>query len=234
MNKERNLLPWIFGGLSAAAIAVAFAAVSSHRDAPVSAPTPIVAAQPAVQPAVQPPVGLPALPAPSTAQAPTPATVPDAAPMPAPPHGQGAAETEVRAGQIWECTTKGVKTFSNNPCGEKSTLLDVSPINTMSATPVIHYARAYGSEPRYAPGYADQGAPADDEQYSEDYGAEAGGNSYTIIQGAGFVARRRPEHSHRPPPHHNPGYTSGHSSGNTPGHSSGNGSGHSSGSAGRS
>jgi len=212
MKKERNLLPWILGGLSAATIAVAFAAVSTtHRNAPALAPTPMVAAQPAVQPPVA------ALPAPSTAQAPTPATEPDTAPTPAPPQAQGPAETAVRAGQIWECTTQGVKTFSNNPCGEKSRLLEVNPINTMSATPAIHYARAYGSEPRYAPAYADQGAPSDDEQYSEDYGAEAGGNSYTIVQGAGFLARRRPEHMHRPHPHQSPGQSPGHN----PGHSSG-------------
>jgi hypothetical protein len=209
MKKERDLLPWILGGLSAATIAVAFAAVSTHRDAPALAPTPVVAAQAAVRPPVSPP----ALPAPSTEQAAPPATETGSAPMLPPPPAQTAAEPEVQAGQIWECTVKGVKTFSNNPCGEKSTLLDVSPINTMRAAPPIHYARAYGSEPRYAPGYADQGAPADDEQYSEDYGAEAGGNSYTIIQGAGFVARRRPEHMHRPPPHHNPGHNDGHSSG---------------------
>jgi hypothetical protein len=213
MNKERDLLPWILGGLSAATIAVAFAAVSTHRDVPALAPTPVVAAQAAVQPPVSPP----ALPAPSTEQAPPPAPETGSAPMLPPPQAQAAAEPEVQAGQIWECMVKGVKTFSNNPCGEKSTLLDVSPINTMSATPPIRYARAYGSEPRYAPGYADQGAPADDEQYSEDYGAEAGGNSYTIIQGAGFVARRRPEHMHRPHPHQTPGQNPGHN----PGHSSG-------------
>jgi hypothetical protein len=224
MKKERDLLPWILGGLSAATIAVAFAAVSTHRDVPTLSPAPVVAAQPAAAQSAVPPMPAPAMPAPSTSQAPPPSAEPEPAPMPAPPQAQTAAEPEVQPGQIWECITKGVKTYSNNPCGEKSTLLDVSPINTMPATPVIHYARAYGSEPRYAPGYADQGASADDEQDSEDYGSEAGGNSYTIIQGAGFIARRRPEHSHRPP-HHNPAYKPGNNSGN----SSGNNSGHSSG-----
>jgi len=226
MNKERDLLPWILGGLSAATIAVAFAAVSTHRDvtalSPTLAPTPVVAAQPAVRP----PVSAPAMPAPSTSQDPPLGAEPDSAPMLAPDPAQTAAQPEVQPGQIWECVTKGVKTYSNNPCGEKSTLLDVSPINTMPATPVIHYARAYGSERRYAPGYADQSASADDEQDSEDYGNEAGGNSYTIIQG--FVAHRRPEHSHRPP-HHNPGYKPGTNSGNSPGNNSGNNSGHNSG-----
>jgi hypothetical protein len=217
MKKQRDLLPWILGGLSAATIAVAFAAVSTHRNVPTLVPTPAVAPQAAASP----PVSAPTLPAPSTAQAPPPATMPDSAPVPAPPQAQTAAAPEVRAGQIWECTTNGVKTFSNNPCGGKSTLLDVSPINTMSATPAIHYARAYGAEPRYAPGYADPSAPGDDEQSSEDYGTEAGGNSYTIIQGAGFVARRRPEYMHRPHPHQSPGQTPAQNPGHNPGHSSG-------------
>jgi hypothetical protein len=203
MNKERDLLPWILGGLSAATIAVAFAAVSTHREAPTLASAPAAEARPTMRPSV----AAPPIPPPSTAQASVPASAPDSAPMLAPPQAQTAIESAVQAGQIWECTTKGVKTFSNNPCGEKSTLLDVSPVNTMSATPAVHYAHAYGSEPRYAQVYADQGAPADEEQYSEDYGAEAGGNSYTVVQG--FVAHRRSEHSHRPPPHHNPGHASG-------------------------
>jgi hypothetical protein len=104
-----------------------------------------------------------------------------------------------------------VKTFSNNPCGEKSTLLDVGPINTISAAPAIHYVRAYGPEPRYPAGYADQSAP--DDEYPDQYAAETGGNSYTIIQGVGFVARRRPEHFHPPPTSHNPAHNSGHNSG---------------------
>lgn len=203
MNKQRDLLPWILGGLSAATIAVAFAAVSTHLGASNLAPTSAVAAQSAVRPSVF----TPALPAPSTAQASALASVPDSAPVLAPAQAQTAVEPEAHAAQIWECTTKGVKTFSNNPCGEKSTLLEVSPINTMSATPAIHYVRAYGSEPRFSPANADQGAPADEEQYSEDYGAETGANSYTIVQGV--VAHRRPEHSHRPHPHHIPEHNSG-------------------------
>jgi hypothetical protein len=204
MNKERDLLPWILGGLSAATIAVAFAAVSTHRDAAITVQTPtVLGAQSDLRPPVAAPVS-----APPTVIAPVPAAAPspplsaalDSAPETAP---------EAQAGQIWECTTKGVKTFSNNPCGEKSTLLEVSQINTMSATPVMHYARAYGSEPRYAPAYAAHGASGDDEQYSEDNDAEAGGNSYTIVAGVRVLARRRPEHSHRPLPHHNSGHAAG-------------------------
>jgi hypothetical protein len=208
MNKERDLLPWILGGLSAAAMAVAFAAVSTHRVVPTSPPQMTGAQLPAL------PTATP-VPATAAATAPpaSPAAEPDAAPVSAPLQAQATAEPEVPSGQIWECTTKGVKTFSNNPCGEKSTLLDVGPINTMTPAPAIHYARPYGSGPRYATGNADQSTPADADEYADQYGAETGGDSYTIIQGVGLVARRRPQHSHPPPSSHNPAHNSGHNSG---------------------
>jgi hypothetical protein len=199
MNKERDLLPWIFGGLSAAAIAVAFAAVSTHRAEATLAP-PAAAAQALASPTMPP---APAI-AQSAPQAAPPAAQPDSAPNPSPPQAQSAVEPQVQAGQIWECMTKGVKTFSNNPCGEKSTLLDVGPINSMSPLPAVHYAGAYGSQPRYAAGYPDQSTPADAEDSSDQYAADSGGNSYAIV---GVVPRRRPEQIHRPPSppaHHNP------------------------------
>ena len=207
MNKERDLLPWILGGLSAAAIAVAFAAVSTHRDLPISAPQMTGAQLPAL------PTATP-VPATAAATAPpaSPAAEPDAAPVSAPLQAQATAEPEVPSGQIWECTTKGVKTFSNNPCGEKSTLLDVGPINTMTPAPAIHYARGYGPDSRYAAGYADQSTPAED-PYSDQYAAESGGNSYTIIQGVGLVARRRAEHFHPAPPPPKSALNAGHNSG---------------------
>jgi hypothetical protein len=197
MKKERDLLPWIFGGLSAAAMAVAFAAVSTHRATPALAPQ-IIAAQPLASPL--------ALPVATTAQVAAPGAPPDSAPPSAPPRPQTAVEPDVQAGQIWECMTKGVKTFSNNPCGEKSTLLDVGPINTMPPAPT-HYARAYGPDPRYAAGYPDQSAPADD--YSDQNAADTDGNSYSTVLGVGLVSRRRAENIHRPrpapapPAHHN-------------------------------
>lgn len=203
MNKERDLLPWIFGGLSAAAIAVAFAAVTTHRDVP-SLPPPVVAQLPASTAASPAPI-------PTTAPTAPPVAEPDPAPAPALPLAQTTEAPKIPGGQIWECTTQGVKTFSNNPCGEKSTQLDVGPVNTMKPSTPVHYVRAYGPEPRYPAGY-DQSAP--DDQYSDQYAAESGGNSYTIVQGVGFIARRRPEHFHPPPPSsHNPAHNSGHNSG---------------------
>jgi len=202
MNKERDLLPWVLGALSAAAVAVGIAAVSSTKTAP-PAPTPMVASQSAPVP-VQ-------APAPAAASAPVPAEpVPEADPtsQQSPLQAQAAPESSTPSGQIWECTTKGVKTFSNNPCGDKSTLREIGPINTMNPTPVVHYARGYAPEPRYAPAYSDSDGAADQGSYSDPESAESGGNSYAIVQGVGFVARHRPEHRphHRPMPnHHNSG-----------------------------
>ncbi len=200
MNKERDLLPWILGGLSAAAIAVAFAAVSNHRDVPIS-PSGVVA--------VQPPASPTALPVSMTPQAASPAAEPDTAQAPPTPQLQTAVEPPVPGGQIWECTTKGVKTFSNNPCGEKSTLLDVGPINTMRGAPALHYVGAYGPQPRYPTGYADQSGAADAGDYSDQNAAETDGNSYTIVQGVRLVAHRHPEHFNRPPAPHSPVRNSG-------------------------
>jgi hypothetical protein len=100
---------------------------------------------------------------------------------------------------------KGVKTYSNNPCGEKSTLLDVGPINTMNATPLNRSPRGYEPQPRYAPAYNNDQAPGA-EDYSGQYESETGATPYTIVQqGLAFVPRRRAEHPHRPPHHqHNP------------------------------
>ena len=189
MNKERDLLPWVFGGLSAAAIAVAFAAVSTQRDAPHS-PARVVAAQP---------VAPTTLPAPVIAPAPASAAEPGTAPRPATLRfKQTAVEPQKPAGQIWQCTTQGVRTFSSNPCGEKSTLLDVGPVNTMSAIPTTHYAAAYEPPPRYSPAYSDQSAQPEADQYSDQYSADTGENSYAIVG----LARRRPERVHRPASQH--------------------------------
>jgi hypothetical protein len=199
MNKERNLLPWIIGGLAAATAAVAFTAISNKTATTSAQPAPLVASQPSSSPVSAPQAATPAVPpAAVSASEPDPAQTQPAATL------QAAVAPEATGGQqIWECTTKGVKTFSNNPCGEKSTLLDIAPINTMSATPAVHYARGYAPEPRYTTAYTDQ-VPADAEANSEQYGSESPGTSYAIVPGFAFVPRRRPEHHHRPPNHHNP------------------------------
>lgn len=210
MSRERDLLPWIFGGLSAAALAVAVAAVSAHKPlartaAPMTAQATSPAAAPTVaaSPAAVSQLQTPAVPQSATvAQA---AALPAVAPMPATPDAPAAPDTQ--PGQIWECTTNGIKTFSNNPCGEHSSLREVGPINSMNApAPPSRYARAYPEPARYAAPYADPNAAYDNEQaYSDQDGAESAGNSYTIVQGVAFLPRRHPEHHpHRPTYAHRP------------------------------
>jgi hypothetical protein len=199
MKNQASLLPWILGGLSVATVAVAITLASAGKTAPSVRPADAATAQVTSAPDSV------SLPAPAAVAAV--AAVAETAPPPA-AQAQAAAEPALQTGQIWECMTNGVKTFSNNPCGEKSTLLEVRAINTMNPTPVVRYARAYAPEPRYSPGYADQSNYSDQEVYGEQGPAETGGNSYAIVQGLAFLPRKRPEHPHRPPPHHYTGQPS--------------------------
>jgi hypothetical protein len=211
MNNQRNLLPWILGGLSVATVAVVITVASAGKTvAPSLRPAGAATAQVTSAPdsvSLPPPAAAVATVAalPALAAVPASAAVPTEAETTPPPAAQATAEPVLQSGQIWECMTNGVKTFSNNPCGEKSTLLEVRAINTMNPTPVVRYARAYAPEPRYSPGYADQNNYSDQEVYSEQGPAETGVNSYAIVQGLAFLPRKRPEHPHRPPPHHSTG-----------------------------
>jgi hypothetical protein len=123
----------------------------------------------------------------------------DSAPATAPVQAPKAASRQ--SGKIWECTTNGVKTFSNNPCGEKSSLVTLRPINTMESTPVIRSASANELEPRYTRedtdqnSYPDQNASAtgfDDNSYPADQG----------YQGYAYAAISRPNHPRRREHHH--------------------------------
>lgn len=188
MTKERDLLGWIIGGLSVAGVAVAITAVSiRNRAAPIVQPPRVIAA--------------------AAAPAPAPAVVAPTADPKAPPAAaaqladQATAKADVQPGQIWECMTNGVKTFSNNPCGEKSALLEITPINTMNPTPQVRYAGGYPAPPRYASAYNEPNAAYAQDENADDEGSETGGNSYTLVQGVGFVPRRRQGHPHRPPNH---------------------------------
>lgn len=213
MNKQRDLLPWILGALSVATVAVVVAVASSGKSiTPASHPAAAAVAQPTSAPDLSPTPGpAPVAPAVSMAPVPSPAVLatasgpePEAARLPA-VQGQDTAEPVPQAGQIWQCVTNGVKTFSNNPCGEKSILLEVRAINTMSPTPVVRYARAYAPEPRNSQAYAEPNSYSDqDDGYGEQGAADAPGNSYAIVQGFAFLPRKRPEHPHRPM-HHHPG-----------------------------
>lgn len=51
------------------------------------------------------------------------------------------APAALPANQIWECTTNGVRTFSNNPCGAHPTLRELNPMNVMAPTPAYRVTR---------------------------------------------------------------------------------------------
>lgn len=196
MNNQCDLLPWIWGGLSVAAVAVAVTAVSiSRTEGANPPPTRVLAARATTM----------ELAAPVRASMPIPPASHQALPHSEQVAAQPAARdpVPVTAGQIWQCTTNGVKTFSNNPCGEKSSLLDVGPINTMHPPPVMSYAHNYAPPPRYVPAYNDQSDDGDQGAYADEPASETGGNAYTIVQGIRLEHRRRTDHSHRPPAHRN-------------------------------
>jgi hypothetical protein len=202
MKTQTGLLPWILGALSAATVAAVITVASVGKTVTPSLPAAAATAQ--ATPARD-SVSLPAPAADATAAVAAVPAVAETAPPPPAQQAQPAAEPALQTGQIWECQTNGVKTFSNNPCGEKSTLLEVRAINTMNPTPVVRYARANGPEPRYSPGYADQNNYSDQEVYSEQGPGDTGSNSYAVVQGFAFLPRKRPEHPHRPAPYHNTG-----------------------------
>jgi hypothetical protein len=192
MHKYSDLAPWILGGLStAAAVAIAITVGSNSWIAPktLPAPSPTIAS---VRPA---PTAMLELASPpqivGEQLAPATQAMPEAMTQPVTePAAQPVAQPEP-GGQIWECTTNGVKTFSNNPCGDKSSLRELGPINTMEATPVLRQPRSFQPEPGYAQDYTDPG--------TQDYYAD---NSYVSVVGVPIIERRRGEGMHRPS-HHN-------------------------------
>jgi hypothetical protein len=169
MDKDRDLLPWILGGLSMATVAIAIIAGSQSGTAPKksSEPSPATA------------YALPRAPA---------QAVPAAAPVPAPNSAAAQIQTATppieRSSQVWECTINGEKTFSDHPCGEKASLRTIGPINTMDPTPLFRSTPSYGPPSSYAPEY-----PYPSEQQFAD-------NSYPVYVGIPFREHRRPDRAH--------------------------------------
>jgi hypothetical protein len=176
MDGNRNLLPWILSGLSIATAAIAITAGSikttgfierTSASAPATQPVPLPSTAQMVAP-------VSSTPSPSTAYAePSPAAPAPAAETTMPPEEVAAAQ-EAPGNQIWACTTNGIKTFSNNPCGEKSALLDVGPVNTMEATRVPPSAHQYMPDPHYAPDYPPQETPEQSDEVYSTYGVGVG------------------------------------------------------------
>jgi hypothetical protein len=132
-------------------------------------------------------------PAPATPAPPPPSTEAANAPAPAP------------SNQIWECTTNGVRTFSSNPCGTKSTVRQLNPINVMEPAPV------YRPAPGYAPTMVTPPAPARYSYPEQDSTDESTtDNAYSGYPGVIVVPRARhvrpnnlrPHPQPHPHPHH--------------------------------
>jgi hypothetical protein len=171
MDKYSDLAPWILGGIATAAVAAAMTLGGNVRTAPrtLQAPSPPIAAMSPPQLLAEPtPTAAATAPAQSESKDISPAAQPAA------------------AGQIWECTTNGQRTFSNNPCGEKSSLREFGPINTMEATPVPRFPLPYQPEPGYARDL--------DESVSQDYADEP----HQSLVGIPYFVHRRGERTHRP------------------------------------
>jgi hypothetical protein len=172
MDKDRDLLPWVLVGLLTAAAAIAITAASTKITAPahVQAPRQTIA------------LGLPPAPA-ETAPAPTPAPTEPAAQV------QTITAPIPSTNRIWECTTNGQRTFSNSPCGEKSSVREIGPINGMDPTPPFPPTRSQVPQLDYEPDY---GYPSS---------REAVENSNPTAVMIPFIEHRRPEHAHRPHGH---------------------------------
>jgi hypothetical protein len=180
MIRENHLLPWILGGLSLAAIATAVTVGSFYRTAPKKLPVPIQVAALAPTPAIAPAVPVPAPPpAPATAD---PAPDPSLALEPVQPVGA----TIASGSQIWECTTNGLRTFSDKPCGGNSTLREMNPLNVMNPAPMSPPVRPYAPESNNAPEYYYPSAQDTVE------------SSYPMVVGYPYPVRRRPDHTRRP------------------------------------
>jgi hypothetical protein len=187
MGKQRDLLPWIFGGLATAAVAIAIAVTSANR-APPQSPAAAGRTTPMVLAALAPtPVSPASTPAPAPPPAPTPAPAPAVATAPAP-----SAVPPPPSSQIWECTTNGQKTFANRPCGANAILRDVGPVNGMDPAPRLAPNR------RYYPPPADDSYDYSDSD-SSDYPPEYSDGAYPVLVGIPLSERRRATHTHRPP-----------------------------------
>ena len=194
MDKQRDLLPWIIGGVSVACVAVALT-VSSTRLAPNRSPAPHATTTgplPAATAAAAPTFGSASVPTPGPA--PASASAPASAPISAPPLAPAPPATAPAGAQIWECTTNGQRTFSDNPCGSKSTLRELSSVNIMNPTPAAPPTRSFEPESEYAPEYSYPNPPQ-----------ESANGAYPVYMGVPYRNHRRPDHTHRPyHPNHGP------------------------------
>ena len=195
MTEDRDLLPWILGGLSMAAVAMAIAIGVTGRTVPAQASSQTTAYAPTLATARLNPLPdntTPADVAPSSS-APSSSAPPSAASSGAAPASPAQLQPVPASSppgiQIWECTTDGVKTFSNNRCGNAAIRRDVGPVNVMDASPAVSNVHWYGPDTSGASDYyyPDPPQPAD--------------NVYPTVIGIPYLERRRPDHPRQPNKH---------------------------------
>ena len=203
MTEDRDLLPWILGGLSMATVAMAIAVGLTGRTAPARASGQTISSGPTLATVeLSPEMQNSAAPdgsgsAPSVPASTAPSSAAQASPAPASAQSIGTAQAQPApnpsGNQIWECTTNGVKTFSNNRCGSAAVLRDVGPVNVMEASPAsnVHW---YGGP--------DSNGASDDYYPSPPQPAD---NSYPVVVGVPYLAHRRPERPQQLP-HHDRGH----------------------------
>jgi hypothetical protein len=208
MTEDRDLLPWILGALSVAAVAMAIAVgvtgrtTSAHASSQTTSSPPALATaelNPMMQNSATPTGSAPASITPASTAS---SSAAQAYPEPASAQGVGAAQAQpalapnAGGNQIWECTTNGVKTFSSNRCGNAAVLRDVGPINVMDASPAsnVHW---YGAGPNDAPDNYDPSYDPSPPQPAD--------NSYPVVVGVPYLERRRPERP-RQAAHHDQGH----------------------------
>src|ERR1700676_2225234 len=129
-SADRDLFPWILGGLLIVLVAGAIGFASSDQSDP---------------PASVPPNQSSAVPSPAKFSRPPTVTARNGGtPAPAPP-------------RVWECMANGQRTFSDSPCGTTSTIRQLSEINRMDPTPAPPSVTYYNPPtPSYAPDYTAQ------------------------------------------------------------------------------
>lgn len=171
MDKDSNLPAWIFGGLVIATLAVALVVGSTDRNTTKNLQA-LSQRAAEVSPVIVP--------------RPTPVPTPAGVPTVTTPI-QTVSPPMAHRDQIWECVIKGQRTFSDNPCGDHSSVREISAINRMDPTPIPRQARSYEPIP---------GQPED-----FDPPQESADSAYPGYVGIPFYEHRRPDHrrhGHRP------------------------------------
>jgi hypothetical protein len=184
MDKGRVLLPWLLRGLSMATLAIAITVGWAKGIAPNNSPVPSETTAHM-------------LPDAEVTTAPAPGPAPTLAVAQVRPVTVPTAPNVEATRQIWECTINGVKTFSDNPCGDKSSLFEVGSINRMDPTPVVPHSRSYvpesSGQPNYSSSQQADSYPGEQQSADDSHPADS---SYPVFLGVP-IKHGRFDHEHR-------------------------------------